>query len=460
MEVHSLPHVTFDYEQALTFFKRKDVHAMQHDIQAIHEQLHSRNEAQNDYKGWVDLPVTYDQSEFQRIQQAAKSIQAHSDVLLVIGVGGSYLGARAAIDMLQHNFYNMLPDEKRQTPQVIFVGHNISATYIAHVKDMLENRDFSINVISKSGTTTEPAIALRIFKKMLLDRYGSEAAKERMYVTTDANEGALLHLAKTKKYDTFVIPDDVGGRYSVLTAVGLLPMAVSGIDIEQVMNGAKQAYTDLQHASLKENGAYQYASIRNILYNQGKTVELLINYEPNMESLAKWWQQLFGESEGKNKQGIYPSFANFPTDLHAIGQYIQDGRRDLFETVIKVNEQQSAETIHYDDTNIDGLNYLAGKTLEEVNDKAYEGALLAHTDGGVPNLVLHVPEVDAYTFGYLVYFFQKACAMSGYLSQVNPFDQPGVEAYKNNMFALLGKPGFEQQKVNLEKRIDRLEREE
>lgn len=457
--MHSLPHVTFDYKQALAFFDEQAIHDKQADVEAIHEDLHTRSTTGNDFKGWVNLPETYDRLEFQRIKQAARKIQAHSDVLLVIGVGGSYLGSRAAIDMLQHNFYNMLPDKERNAPQVIFAGHNMSATYVAHIKELLANRDFSINVISKSGTTTEPAIALRIFKKLLLDRYGVEGARERLFVTTDAKEGALLQLAKTRHYETFVIPDDVGGRYSVLTAVGLLPIAVSGIDIDAMMQGAQAACTDLQVPSLVTNGAYQYAVIRNILYKEGKTVELLVNYEPNMDSFSKWWQQLFGESEGKEQQGIYPSYASFPTDLHSLGQYIQDGRRDLFETIIKVDEQPSNETIHYDERNIDDLNYLAGKTLEEVNEKVYQGALLAHLDGGVPNLVIHTRSLDAYAFGYLVYFFQKACAMSGYLAQVNPFDQPGVEEYKSNMYALLGKQGFEQRKIQLEKRIYQLETE-
>ena len=450
-----MTHISFDYKHALTFFREEDIYAMQNKVETIHDQLHRRSKLENDYKGWIDLPENYDRAEFQRIQQAAKKIQSHSDILLVIGVGGSYLGAKAAIDMLRHSFYDLLPDEEKTVPKIIFVGHTMSATYVAHVKEILKNRDFSINVISKSGTTTEPAIALRIFKEILLDRYGEKAAKDRLFVTTDANEGALLELAQIKDYETFVIPDDVGGRYSVLTAVGLLPMAVSGIDVEQVMNGAKDAYEDLQRENLKTNSAYQYAAVRNLLYKQGKTVELLVNYEPNMESFSKWWQQLFGESEGKNKQGIYPSFVNFPTDLHSIGQYIQDGRRDLFETTIKVNELGCEQSIQYDEKNIDELNYLSGKSLEEVNEKVHQAAVLAHKDGGVPNLIIHVPEIDAYTFGYLVYFFQKACAMSGYLFQVNPFDQPGVEAYKNNMYALLGKPGYEERQTKLEDILER-----
>lgn len=441
----------FDYQQALKFFQEDELFSMQKQVDLIHHQLHTRHDNKNDFKGWVDIPKLYDEIEFDRIQATAKKIQTHSDILLVIGVGGSYLGAKAAINMLHHNFSHLLPKQKKQTPHVIFVGHTMSATYINHVKKILRDHEFSINVISKSGTTTEPAIALRIFKKILLDRYGKEEARHRLFVTTDAKEGALLSLAQENEYETFVIPDDVGGRYSVLTAVGLLPMAISGIDIKEVMKGAKHAYKDLNESSLEKNGAYQYAVIRNILYHQGKTIELLVNYEPNMESFSKWWQQLFGESEGKEGQGIYPSFVNFPADLHSIGQYIQEGRRDLFETTIKVNETSVEELIDYDETNIDGLNYLAGIDLDRVNEKVYQAAVLAHTDGGVPNLTINVPNLKSATFGYLVYFFQKTCAMSGYLFQVNPFDQPGVEAYKENMYALLGKPGFEERQKLLEK---------
>lgn len=447
--------ITFDYTQALTFFLEADIFEMQNSVEAIHNQLHSRSGTKNDYKGWVDLPIDYGIKEFQRIKQAAKKIQAHSEILLVIGVGGSYLGSKAAIDMLQHQFHNLLPEDEEKAPKIIFVGHNMSTNYVTSVKEVLEHQDFSINVISKSGTTTEPAIAFRIFKKILLERYGEKEAKNRIFVTTDANEGALYSLVQRKKYEKFIIPDDVGGRYSVLTAVGLLPMAVSGINIEQVMNGAKAAYEDLLEPSLEENSAYQYATVRNLLYDKGKTLELLVNYDPNMGSLAKWWQQLFAESEGKNNQGIYPSFATFPTELHSIGQYIQDGRRDLFETIIKVDQQNSNEFIHYEEEDIDGLNYLANKSLEEINDKVYQAAVLAHTEGGIPNLIVHVPEVSAYTFGYLVYFFQKACAMSSYLFQVNPFDQPGVEAYKKNMYALLGKPGFEEHQMKLKSILKR-----
>lgn len=409
--------------------------------------------AGSDFLGWVDLPVDYDKEEFARIQKAAERIKSDSDILLVIGIGGSYLGARAALEFLQHSFYNALPKEKRKTPQVIFVGNNISSTYMQDLMDLLDGKDFSINVISKSGTTTEPALAFRIFRKLLEEKYGAEEAKKRTYATTDKAKGALKTLAVEEGYESFVIPDDVGGRYSVLTAVGLLPIAVSGADIQVMMNGAAQAREDFSQSELEDNLAYQYAAVRNVLYNKGKTIEMLINYEPSLMYFSEWWKQLFGESEGKDQKGIYPSSANFSTDLHSLGQYVQEGRRDLFETIIKVEKPRHELTIEKEANDLDGLNYLAGETVDFVNNKAFEGTLLAHTDGGVPNLIVSIPQLDEYTFGYLVYFFEKACAMSGYLLGVNPFDQPGVEAYKVNMFALLGKPGFEEKKAELEKRL-------
>lgn len=446
-------HIRFDYSKALAFFGEHELEYMQAPVSLAHKQLHEKTGAGSDFLGWIDLPVNYDKEEFARIKKAAEKIKQDSDVLLVIGIGGSYLGARAAIEMLNHSFYNVLPKEKRGTPQIIFVGNNISSTYMRDVMDLLEGKDFSINVISKSGTTTEPAIAFRIFRKLLEEKYGSEEAKKRIYTTTDKEKGALKTLANEQGYESFVIPDDVGGRYSVLTAVGLLPIAVSGVDIDAMMKGAQDAREEYSKPDLKENAAYQYAAIRNILYNKGKTIEMLINYEPGLQYFAEWWKQLFGESEGKDQKGIYPSSANFSTDLHSLGQYVQEGRRDLFETVIKVKEPREDLVIEKEDNDLDGLNYLAGKTVDFVNTKAFEGTLLAHTDGGVPNLVIEIPAMDAYTFGYLVYFFEKACAVSGYLLGVNPFDQPGVEAYKQNMFALLGKPGFEEKKAELEKRL-------
>lgn len=446
-------HIKLDYSKALAFFGEHEVTYMQSAVSAAHQQIHEKTGAGNDFLGWVDLPVNYDRDEFERIQKAAEKVKSNSDVLLVIGIGGSYLGARAAIEMLNHSFYNALSKEQRKTPQVIFVGNNISSTYMRDVMDLLEGKDFSINVISKSGTTTEPALAFRIFRKLLEEKYGAEEAKARIFATTDRAKGALKTLSDEEGYETFVIPDDVGGRYSVLTAVGLLPIAVSGVDIEAMMKGAADAREAFSSPELEENAAYQYAAIRNVLYNKGKTIEMLINYEPGLQYFSEWWKQLFGESEGKDQKGIFPASANFSTDLHSLGQYVQEGRRDLFETVIKVQNPRHELVIAGEEVDLDGLNYLEGKTVDFVNDKAFEGTLLAHTDGGVPNLVIEIPAMDAYAFGYLVYFFEKACALSGYLLGVNPFDQPGVEAYKVNMFALLGKPGFEDKKAELEKRL-------
>ncbi|WP_286229522.1 glucose-6-phosphate isomerase [Neobacillus mesonae] len=448
-----MTHVRFDYSKALPFFGEHELTYLQDAVKVAHHSLHEQTGAGSDFLGWINLPTDYDKEEFSRIQKAAEKIKTDSDILLVIGIGGSYLGARAAIEMLNHSFYNALPKEKRVTPQFIFVGNSISSTYMKDVIDLLENKDFSINVISKSGTTTEPAIAFRIFRKLLEEKYGAEEARKRIFATTDKARGALKTLADEVGYETFVIPDDVGGRYSVLTAVGLLPIAASGADIEKMMEGAAKAQEDFSKSELKENLAYQYAAVRNILYNKGKTIEMLINYEPGLQYFSEWWKQLFGESEGKDQKGIYPSSANFSTDLHSLGQYVQEGRRDLFETIVKVEQPRHELTIEAMENDLDGLNYLAGKTVDFVNNKAFEGTMLAHTDGGVPNLIVTIPAMDEYTFGYLVYFFEKACAMSGYLLGVNPFDQPGVEAYKVNMFALLGKPGFEEKKAELEKRL-------
>jgi len=448
-----MTHISFDYSKALSFFGEHEVTYLRDFVKVAHHSLHEKTGAGSDFLGWIDLPVDYDKEEFSRIQKAAEKIKSDSDILLVIGIGGSYLGARAALEFLQHSFYNALPNEKRQTPQVIFVGNNISSTYMKDLMDLLDGKDFSINVISKSGTTTEPALAFRIFRKLLEEKYGTEEAKKRTYATTDKARGALKTLADEEGYESFVIPDDVGGRYSVLTAVGLLPIAVSGADLQKMMEGAAQAREDFSQSELEDNLAYQYAAVRNVLYNKGKTIEMLINYEPSLMYFSEWWKQLFGESEGKDQKGIYPSSANFSTDLHSLGQYVQEGRRDLFETIIKVEKPRHELTIEEESNDLDGLNYLAGQTVDFVNNKAFEGTLLAHTDGGVPNLIVSIPQLDEYTFGYLVYFFEKACAMSGYLLGVNPFDQPGVEAYKVNMFALLGKPGFEEKKAELEKRL-------
>ncbi|WP_042352147.1 glucose-6-phosphate isomerase [Bacillus massiliigorillae] len=448
-----MTHIRFDYSTALSFFGEHEITYLQDAVKVAHHKLHEGTGAGNDFLGWIDLPTSYDKEEFNRIQKAATKIQNDSDILLVVGIGGSYLGARAAIEMLRHSFYNAISKEQRKTPQIVFVGNNISSTYMKDLMDLLQDKDFSINVISKSGTTTEPAIAFRIFRKILEEKYGKEEARKRIFATTDKARGALKTVADEEGYETFVIADDIGGRYSVLTAVGLLPIAVSGANIEEMMNGAQAAQQEYSNPELAENAAYQYAAVRNVLYNKGKTIEMLINYEPGLQYFNEWWKQLFGESEGKDQKGIYPSSANFSTDLHSLGQYVQEGRRDLFETVVKVKEARHELTIEAEDNDSDGLNYLAGKTVDFVNTKAFEGTLLAHTDGGVPNLIVEIPAMDAYTFGYLVYFFEKACAISGYLLGVNPFDQPGVEAYKVNMFALLGKPGFEEKKAELEKRL-------
>ncbi|WP_404453831.1 glucose-6-phosphate isomerase [Virgibacillus necropolis] len=448
-----MTHISFSYKKAIPFLNENELNQMDEFVSVAHHALHNKSGAGNDFLGWLDLPHTFDQEEFSRIKASAEKIKQDSDVLLVIGIGGSYLGARAAIEMLNHSFSHLLSKEERKSPQIIFVGHHISSTYMQELLDILEDKDVSINIISKSGTTTEPAIAFRIFRNFLEEKYGANEAKKRIYATTDKEKGALKKLATEEGYESFVIPDDVGGRYSVLTAVGLLPIAASGISIDDMMEGAKKATDDLANDSLDQNPAYQYAAVRNCLYSKGKTIEMLVNYEPQLQYVSEWWKQLFGESEGKDQKGIFPASANFTTDLHSLGQYVQDGRRDLFETVLHVNSSKKEITVKEDQQNLDGLNYLTGKSLHEINDKAYQGTMIAHTDGNVPNLVVELPALDAYTFGYMVYFFEKACAISGYLLGVNPFDQPGVEAYKKNMFALLGKPGFEDMKKDLEKRL-------
>ncbi|MDF2959850.1 MAG: pgi [Paenibacillus sp.] len=445
--------LTFDYSKALSFIQQHEVDYLAEPVRVAHEQLHNQTGAGSDYLGWIDLPVNYDKEEFARIQKAAQQIQSDSDALVVIGIGGSYLGARAAIEMLSHSFYNLLPKGTRKTPEIYFVGNNISSTYVTHLLQLLEGKDISVNVISKSGTTTEPAIAFRIFRELLEKKYGKEAARKRIYATTDRAKGALKTLANEEGYESFIIPDDVGGRYSVLTAVGLLPIATAGVDIEAIMRGAADAREVYSNPNLSENESYQYAAVRNALYRKGKTTEILVNYEPSLHFISEWWKQLFGESEGKDYKGIFPASVDFSTDLHSMGQFIQDGNRTLFETVIQVAEVAEQITIGTDADNLDGLNFLSGKTMDFVNKKAFEGTMLAHTDGGVPNLIVTLPDTSAYTFGYMVYFFEKACGISGYLLGVNPFDQPGVEAYKANMFALLGKPGYEKEKAELEARL-------
>lgn len=448
-----MTHIGFDYKKALPYIGEQELDYLAPLVQAAHEQLHNKTGAGNDFLGWLDLPTDYDKEEFARIKQAAEKIKSDSDVLLVVGIGGSYLGARAAIEALTHSFFNVLSKEDRNAPQVFFVGNSISAPYLNQLLDAIKGKDVSVNVISKSGTTTEPAIAFRIFKKYLEEKYGVDEARKRIYATTDKERGALKTLASKEGYESFVIPDDVGGRFSVLTAVGLLPIAAAGVDIDSIMSGAQKAQEELSVSDLKENPAYQYAAIRNVLYNKGKNIELLVNYEPSLQYFSEWWKQLFGESEGKDLKGLFPASANFSTDLHSLGQYVQEGRRDLFETVVLVKQPVSDVTIEAEEEDLDGLNYLAGQTVDQVNYKAFQGTLLAHTDGNVPNLVVEVPALDSFSFGYLIYFFEKACAISGYLLGVNPFDQPGVEAYKKNMFALLGKPGYEEEKAKLEKRL-------
>jgi glucose-6-phosphate isomerase len=445
--------IRFDASKAAPFLGAHEIAYQEAAVRAAHELLHTKTGPGNDYVGWVDLPTAYDRAEFARIKAAAKRIQSDSDALVVIGIGGSYLGARAAIEALRHQFYNNLPKAKRGTPEIYFAGRDISPVYLTQLLELLEGKDVSVNVISKSGTTTEPAIAFRVFRDLLEKKYGKEGAKKRIYATTDKARGALHDLAVQEGYETFVIPDDVGGRYSVLTAVGLLPIAVSGADIDQLMAGAADAVTAFGAPGLAENPAYQYAAARNALYRKGKSVELLVNYEPALVMTAEWWKQLYGESEGKDHKGILPHAVAFSTDLHSMGQYIQDGLRIIFETVLAVEKPKVDLAIGHDPANTDGLNFLTGKTMDFVNRKAFEGTLLAHTDGGVPNLVVTLPELTEYTYGQMIYFFEKACAISGYLLGVNPFNQEGVEEYKKNMFALLGKPGYEERKTALEQRL-------
>ena len=445
--------INFNYSKALDFFAKEEIDALQPYVDVAHEMLHNKTGLGNDFLGWIDLPNNYDKEEFARIKKAAEKIQSDSDVLIVIGIGGSYLGARAAIECLGHSFRNNLNKEKRKTPEIYYAGNNISSTYLMDLLDIIKDKDVSLNVISKSGTTTEPAIAFRVLKEFLENKYGKEEAAKRIYATTDASKGALKQVSDEEGYETFVIPDDVGGRFSVLTPVGLLPIAVAGLDIDAMMQGANDARENYSIANLAENDCYQYAAVRNVLHRKGKDIELLVNYEPSLHFVSEWWKQLYGESEGKDQKGIFPAAVDFSTDLHSMGQYVQDGKRILFETVLNVEKPRRVVELKSAENDLDGLNYLSGKTLDFVNEKAFQGTLLAHTDGQVPNLLINIPTLDEYNFGYLVYFFEKACGISGYLLGVNPFDQPGVEAYKKNMFALLGKPGFEKEKEELEKRL-------
>jgi glucose-6-phosphate isomerase len=445
--------VTFDYSKAKTFIADHEIESMKKIAENAKAELLGREGAGNDFLGWIDLPVDYDKEEFARIKEAAEKIKGDSEVLLVIGIGGSYLGARAAIEFLRHNFYNMVSKEIRKTPEIYFVGNSISSMYLKHLIDVIGERDFSVNIISKSGTTTEPAIAFRVFKGMLEKKYGKEEAAKRIYATTDKARGALKNLSTEEGYETFVVPDDVGGRFSVLTAVGLLPIAVSGADIDRLMEGAAAARESALNAPYEENDAVLYAAIRNILHRKGKAVEILANYEPSLHYVSEWWKQLYGESEGKDQKGIYPASVDLTTDLHSMGQFIQDGSRIMYETVLKVDESVEEIVIEEEPVDLDGLNYLAGKTVDFVNKSAMNGTMLAHTDGNVPNLVVNIPKQDEYSLGQLFYFFEFACGVSGYILGVNPFNQPGVESYKKNMFALLGKPGFEKEREELLKRL-------
>ena len=446
--------LNFSYQFAKNFFNEDELKQIKPYVELANEVLTSKTGAGNDFLGWIDLPETYDKDEFARIKKAAEKIKNDSEVLVVIGIGGSYLGANAAIEFLSHSFYDNLPKDKRKTPEIYFAGTNMSGVYLQHLIDVVGDRDFSVNVISKSGTTTEPAIAFRVFKKMLEEKYGKEEAAKRIYATTDKAKGALKTLATAEGYETFVVPDNVGGRFSVLTAVGLLPIAAAGIDIDDLMAGAKDAMNDFANKNMDENQALQYAAVRNILHRKGKDLELMVNYEPRVHYLAEWWKQLFGESEGKEGKGLYPTSADFSADLHSLGQYIQQGQRLFFETVVSIGKPEVEFVIESDKENLDGLNFIAGKTLDYVNKKATDGVILAHVDGNVPNLGINIPEVTPYHLGYTFYFFEKACGVSGYLLGVNPFDQPGVEAYKKNMFALLGKPGYEEAGKELEKKLN------
>lgn len=443
--------ITLDYSK--TKLTKKELGSMGAEICEAHEKLMNGTGAGNDFLGWVNLPNDYDKAEYARIKAAAEKIRNTAEVLIVIGIGGSYLGAKAAIDIFTNSFYNLQKDSDRKAPQIFFAGNSCSSTYLSDLIELVKDKEICLNVISKSGTTTEPAIAFRVFKELVEKKYGKAGAKERIFVTTDKARGALKQLSDSEGYETFVIADNIGGRYSVLSAVGLLPIAVCGADLDAIMQGAQDAYTEYNECDLEKNTCYQYAALRNLLYRQGKTIEIMVNYEPKLHYFAEWWKQLYGESEGKDQKGIFPAAVDFSTDLHSMGQYIQDGRRELFETVLHVESPDADVDIFADADNVDGLNFLAGKSVGYVNEKAFLGTVMAHYDGGAPNIILNIPELSEYYFGKMVYFFEKACGISGYLLGVNPFDQPGVEAYKKNMFALLGKPGFEAEKEALEARM-------
>ncbi len=442
--------IQLDSKHLRNFISEDEYAAIAPQVRLAHEMLHDGTGLGSDFLGWLDLPSSYDREEFSRVRKAAEKIRSNTDVFVVIGIGGSYLGARAAIEFLKSQNYNAL---KKNTPDIYFIGNSISPAALGEVLDLCEGRDVSVNVISKSGTTTEPAVAFRFFRRLLEKKYGRKGASERIYCTTDRSRGTLKHLADKEGYETFVIPDDIGGRYSVLTPVGLLPIAVAGADIGELMSGAAAAEREFDDPDVSKNDCYRYAAIRNILYRKGREIEILVSYEPCFRMMGEWWKQLFGESEGKDGKGLFPASAIFSTDLHSMGQYIQQGRRSLFETVVLFDRPKRDLVIKPDAENADGLNFLSGRGMDYVNRKAFEGTVLAHTDGGVPNLVLHAPDFSEKSLGRLIYFFEKACALSGYLLGVNPFNQPGVESYKKNMFALLGKPGYEGEKAALEARL-------
>ena len=445
--------VTFDYSKAESFISNDEVNSMKEIAENAKKVLVERTGAGNDFLGWIDLPVDYDKEEFDRIKKAAAKIQSDSEVLIVIGIGGSYLGARAAIEFLRHGFYNNVPKEVRKTPEIYYAGNSISPSYLQGLLDVVGDRDFSVNIISKSGTTTEPAIAFRVFKEKLEKKYGKEEAAKRIYATTDAKKGALKGLATAEGYESFVVPDDVGGRFSVLTAVGLLPIAVSGADIDKLMEGAASGREKALNNTFEDNDAVKYAAIRNILLRKGKSIEITANYEPSLHYFGEWWKQLYGESEGKDQKGIFPAAVDLTTDLHSMGQFIQDGSRLMFETVVNIEKTDADIVIQEEADDLDGLNYLAGKDMDFVNKSAMNGTILAHTDGNVPNLMVNVPEQNEFYLGELFYMYEFACGVSGYILGVNPFNQPGVESYKKNMFALLGKPGYEDMTAELQKRL-------
>lgn len=448
-----MKNITLDYSKALSVLSEKELAEMQGELAEAHKKLTEKTGEGNDFLGWVNLPNDYDKEEYARIRVAAEKIRNTADVLIVIGIGGSYLGAKAAIDVFTNSFYNVQSDADRKGPQIFFAGNSCSPKYLADLLNLVKDKEICLNVISKSGTTTEPAIAFRIFKDLVEKKYGKDGAKDRIFVTTDKARGALKQLSDREGYETFVIADDIGGRYSVLSAVGLLPIAVCGADVDEMLRGAQDAYREYSVCDVNSNICYQYAALRNLLHRKGKKIEIMVNYEPQLHYFAEWWKQLYGESEGKDGKGIFPAAVDFSADLHSMGQYIQDGPRELFETVLHVQSSAADVSIEEDKDNVDGLNFLAGKSVAYVNEKAFLGTVMAHYDGGAPNLIVNIPELNEYYFGKLVYFFERACGISGYLLGVNPFNQPGVEAYKKNMFALLGKPGYEAEKQALEARL-------